>query len=121
MKTDRGILGAFGNRLTVLPMFAGLIAVVFFILTALLAAQTGRVVRADVGDFIPFQGLEADDEGNAAWNADGSGPEAAKTGHAIGWTPCVAVAYHYGASRDHDDIDPGATRFCADRQRFRPG
>ncbi len=59
-------------------------------------------------DIIPASGLEAEGMGSAAWNATGSGPGAAATGHAIpnslvSWTS--AVAYYYMASRDYDNID----------------
>ena len=51
---------------------------------------------------MPFMGLNADHEGFAAWDADGSGPEPAGDGH--------DTQLYYGASLDYDDInpDPGA-------------
>ncbi|MCB2222354.1 MAG: T9SS type A sorting domain-containing protein [Bacteroidetes bacterium] len=53
---------------------------------------------------IAVQGLAVDHEGTAVWDADGSGPEPAATGHIhpYGWGTCR----YYGASRDYDDIDP---------------
>jgi len=53
---------------------------------------------------IAVQGLAADHEGTAVWDADGTGPEPAATGHIhpYGWGTCR----YYGASRDYDDIDP---------------
>ncbi|MCB2222421.1 MAG: T9SS type A sorting domain-containing protein [Bacteroidetes bacterium] len=47
---------------------------------------------------IPFQGLNADHEGMAAWDADGTGPEPFGNGH-------LSKKY-YVASRDYNDIDP---------------
>lgn len=46
----------------------------------------------------PFQGQYADNEGTAAWNADGTGPEPYGNGHG-------AVVY-YSASVDYDGINP---------------
>jgi predicted outer membrane repeat protein len=53
---------------------------------------------------IPFEGLAADHEGAAAWNADGTGPDPAGYGHPhpFGW----GSSLYYGASRDYDGIDP---------------
>ena len=53
---------------------------------------------------IAVQGLAADHEGTAVWDADGTGPEPAATGHIhpYGWGTCR----YYGASRDYDNIDP---------------
>ena len=49
-------------------------------------------------------GLEANNEGGAAWNTHAGAPEPTKVGHAIDWTPtCVVVAYYYFASRDWVD------------------
>lgn len=47
---------------------------------------------------IPLQGLYADNEGIAAWDADGSGPEPFGDGH--------ADFLYYGSSLDYDDINP---------------
>jgi hypothetical protein len=49
-----------------------------------------------------LEGLEADGEGAAAWNA-------ATIGHGLPWTPCGLVAYYYMASRDFEDIDAAST------------
>lgn len=53
---------------------------------------------------IPFVGLQADHEGIAVWNADGTGPEPAAVGHPhpFGW----GSSRYYCASRDYDNIDP---------------
>jgi len=51
-----------------------------------------------------MQGVESDDMGGATWNADGSGPEAAATGHdlsAIHSAFSGYTAYYYVAGRDH--------------------
>ncbi len=53
---------------------------------------------------IPIQGLAVDHEGVAFWDADGSGPEPAATGHISPNTG--TTTYYYSASRDYDDIDP---------------
>ena len=60
---------------------------------------------------IPFEGLAADHEGAAAWNADGTGPDPAGYGHPhpFGWPSSL----YYGASRDYDDIDPIPMRLFA--------
>ena len=47
---------------------------------------------------IPFKGLNADHEGFAGWDADGTGPEPFGDGH--------DNQMYYGASLDYDDIDP---------------
>ncbi len=47
---------------------------------------------------LPFQGLAADHEGFAGWDADGTGPEPKGDGH--------DSQKFYIASRDYDDIDP---------------
>ena len=53
---------------------------------------------------IPIEGLAVDHEGIVCWDADGSGPEPAATGH---YHPFgVGSSLYYGASRDYDDIDP---------------
>lgn len=58
-----------------------------------------------ISDTIAIIGLEKDIEGSAAWNADGTGPEPANTGHEIWWAPdyCLEVAYYYAATRDYVD------------------
>jgi len=47
---------------------------------------------------LPFEGLNADHEGFAGWDADGSGPEPEANGH--------NTQLYYGASLDYDGIDP---------------
>ncbi|MBE9491945.1 MAG: hypothetical protein IMY70_03580 [Bacteroidetes bacterium] len=47
---------------------------------------------------IPFKGLNADHEGFAGWDADGTGPEPYGNGH--------NTQLYYGASLDYDGIDP---------------
>ncbi len=47
---------------------------------------------------LPFKGLNADHEGFAGWDADGSGPEPEANGH--------NTQLYYGASIDYDSIDP---------------
>jgi len=53
---------------------------------------------------IPFQGLVANNEGGAGWDADGTGPEPAGYGHIhpFGW----GSSLYYAASLDYDNIDP---------------
>jgi len=47
---------------------------------------------------LPFQGLYADNEGTAGWNADGTGPEPYGNGH--------GDIVYYSASVDYDGINP---------------
>lgn len=47
---------------------------------------------------LPFQGLNADHEGFAGWDADGTGLEPYGNGH--------LTQLYYGASLDYDNIDP---------------
>ena len=82
------------------------LALVVVVAAVVSAGAILRSADAAVGDSIPFVGLEADQEGSAAWNASGTGPEPAKTGHPTSWTTCLLVAYYYLASRDYSDIDP---------------
>ncbi|HPE58353.1 MAG TPA: hypothetical protein PK904_18250 [Bacteroidales bacterium] len=65
------------------------ISVVFFMATSFLFAQSQ----------IQFEGLYSQGEGALGWNADGSGPEPAATGH--------NGIYYYTASRDY--IDSGTS------------
>ena len=58
---------------------------------------------------IPIQGLAADHEGFAGWDADGSGPEPEAYGHTHPYG--YGSSLYYGASRDYVDSDPGAA-FC---------
>jgi len=53
---------------------------------------------------IQLQGLAIDHEGCACWDADGTGPEPAATGHIHPFG--YGSSLYYGASRDYDDIDP---------------
>lgn len=52
---------------------------------------------------LPFQGLAANHEGFAGWDADGTGPEPKRQGHTL--APGVNQRY-YIASVDYEDIDP---------------
>ena len=65
---------------------------------------------------IPFEGLSADHEGIAVWDADGTGPEPAAAGHPHPFG--YGSSRYYSASRDYDDIDPEPNAaFC----HFLPG
>lgn len=55
-----------------------------------------------------FAGLARDRLGIALWQADGSGPEPAATGHTFTTPLGPITAHYYIASRDYDRIDPGA-------------
>jgi hypothetical protein len=55
---------------------------------------------------LPFTGLEADHEGIAAWDADGSGPEPQGYGHTFTYNGIDWWMAYYIASRDYDNIDP---------------
>ena len=55
---------------------------------------------------LPFTGLEADHEGIAAWDADGSGPELQAYGHTFTYNGINWWMAYYIASRDYDNIDP---------------
>ena len=76
-------------------------------------------------------GVEGDHEGLAAWNADGTGPEWAMTGHATPWVTCPlwpdgspgpdTYAYYFLAPRDFAGIDPlspGAMHFLPPSDGF---
>ena len=69
-------------------------------LTVFILLLTGFFTQSQ----IPFQGLVANHEGGAAWDADGTGPEPAGYGHThpFGW----GSSRYYAASLDYDDIDP---------------
>lgn len=57
--------------------------------------------------YIPFKGLENNNQGIIAWNADTDQYEPAKMGHLLPQPPAsIQVAYYYLASRDYSDIDP---------------
>nr|NQU91846.1 T9SS type A sorting domain-containing protein [Bacteroidota bacterium] len=53
---------------------------------------------------IQLKGLAVDHEGIACWDADGTGPEPAATGHPRPFA--LGSTLYYSASRDYDDIDP---------------
>ncbi|MBN1339182.1 MAG: T9SS type A sorting domain-containing protein [Bacteroidales bacterium] len=55
---------------------------------------------------LPFTGIAADHEGIAGWDADGTGPEPAGTGHTFTYNGVTWWMAYYTASRDYDDIDP---------------
>lgn len=55
---------------------------------------------------LPFTGLEADQEGIAGWDADGSGPEPEGYGHTFTYNGIDWWTAYYIASRDYDNIDP---------------
>jgi len=55
---------------------------------------------------LPFTGPEADHEGVAAWDADGTGPEPEAYGHTFTYNGINWWMAYYTASRDYDDIDP---------------
>jgi hypothetical protein len=54
---------------------------------------------------LPFLGAQADHEGFAAWDADGTGPEPAASGHQV---PLPGYTHYpfYAATADYDGIDP---------------
>jgi hypothetical protein len=54
---------------------------------------------------IQIEGLHTNHEGSIGWNADGTGPEPAATGHQVPF-PGFAHQYFYGTSCDYDDVDP---------------
>jgi hypothetical protein len=57
-------------------------------------------------NFLQIEGLRSNHQGQARWNADGTGPEPAATGHTmINGLP----ATYYFATIDYDSIDPLAT------------
>lgn len=58
------------------------------------------------GEAIVFEGLVADGLGIALWQADGSGPEPAATGHRFVTPIATITAHYYIASREY--IDPAA-------------
>lgn len=70
---------------------------------------TSQVFPTQNTPSIPFQGLEENNQGIAAWISDGSGAEPAKIGHPL---PPVelggGVAYYYIASRDYVDSSSNA-------------
>jgi hypothetical protein len=64
---------------------------------------------------IPFKGLVSQGFGAAVWNADGTGPEPAATGHQVPF-PGFGNLYYYGASRDYISGNPDHAAF-----HFLPG
>jgi hypothetical protein len=75
--------------------------VAFFMAAGLLSAQQQ----------IPFQGMVSQGFGVAAWNADGTGPEPAATGHQVPF-PGFGNQFYYGASRDYVSGNPDHTCFA---------
>jgi len=55
---------------------------------------------------LPLIGLASDNEGIAAWDADGTGPEPEAYGHTFTWGSTEYQMPYYFASRDYDNIDP---------------
>ena len=68
---------------------------------------------------IQFEGLYGDGEGIAGWNADGSGPEPAATGHLIP-APGFGNQFYYGSSHDYitGDTDHAAFHFLTGMTGF---
>lgn len=62
-------------------------------------AMTVAVIVTNAQSQIQFEGLYAEGEGAAGWNADGSGPEPAATGH--------GGIYYYTSSLDY--VNPGSS------------
>jgi predicted outer membrane repeat protein len=69
------------------------ISVIVFVM--ILAAQVTNAQQQ-----IPFQGMVSQGYGVAAWNANGTGPEPAATGHQVPF-PGFGNLFYYGASRDY--------------------
>jgi hypothetical protein len=86
------------------------------VLTLAAVTLTAALCLASEIGSIAFTGLEADNEGAAAWNTDGSGPEPARWGHDIDWVPsyCLTYAYYYLASRDYIDGPTAAGMHCTE-------
>jgi hypothetical protein len=59
---------------------------------------------------ILFEGLVSQGEGTAGWNADGTGPEPAATGHLVP-APGFAHQYYYGSSADYITQNPAHAAF----------
>jgi predicted outer membrane repeat protein len=72
----------------------------------ILLLMMGLVVQSQ----IQFQGLAIDNEGTAAWDADGTGPEPLATGHNVP-LPGFTNQPYYGSSRDYIDSSPDAAGF----------
>lgn len=73
----------------------------------------GQLVNAQ--QQIQFQGMVGQGYGVASWNADGTGPEPAATGHQVPF-PGFGNLYYYGASRDYISGNPDHSCFA-----FLPG
>jgi hypothetical protein len=84
--------------------------IVLIVFALMLATQVTNAQQQ-----IPFQGMVSQGFGVAAWNADGSGPEPAATGHLIPF-PGFGNIYYYGASRDYVSGNPNQACFA-----FLPG
>jgi hypothetical protein len=85
-----------------------LMSCIIFIAAAAFVAITAPRAEAQEDTelwLLPFMGWSTEHEGVAAWNADGTGPEPAATGHTVPIPGFGSVPY-YAASRDYDDIDP---------------
>lgn len=76
------------------------------------------IVNAESPWFISFSGLEVNNQGSAAWNANGTEPEPSKIGHAIpapynscfvNGNPISGLEAYYISSRDYDGIELIAT------------
>lgn len=81
------------------------LTVAFFLATSVSTAQQQ----------IPFGGMVSQGYGVAAWNADGTGPEPAATGHQVPF-PGFGNQFYYGASRDYISGNPDHSCFA-----FLPG
>jgi len=80
------------------------------VLAIFLAAQVTNAQQQ-----ISFEGMVSQGYGVAAWNADGTGPEPAFTGHQVPF-PGFGNLYYYGASRDYITGNPDHSCFA-----FLPG
>jgi hypothetical protein len=76
------------------------------VLAIFLAAQVTNAQQQ-----IPFAGMVSQGFGVAAWNADGTGPEPAFTGHQVPF-PGFGNLYYYGASRDYITGNPDHSCFA---------
>ncbi|MGH7497075.1 MAG: hypothetical protein ACREOO_32395 [bacterium] len=73
-------------------------------LSMLVIALTCLIKNVSAQSAIPISGLGANHEGIGAWNADGSGPEPARTAHLVPGLGGVRALYYF-ASLDYDNID----------------
>lgn len=76
------------------------------VLAIFLAAQVTNAQQQ-----ISFEGMVSQGYGVAAWNADGTGPEPAFTGHQVPF-PGFGNLYYYGASRDYITGNPDHSCFA---------